>query len=507
MIVSLQEKVTVGTDPDSTFQFTHELISEKHCSFSMDRNGMLSLIDEDSVGGTYLNDKRIKKKEKFLLRSGDVVRVGPLEITIESHDEELEEGKKILEGKVRGRLHLVTFAWWEKIHSFLIEGLLAYLFVRVMAHYFPQHLREHLTFYAYFAVFFFFISPFFFRRRTFGMLILGVKKRRDGEFLSIKKTSGQHFFSKSKLLGVVLSVGYFFPLLFSWKFLLPMEVEKEIISNRESIGNSAIVNELFLNKMSFHYPHEMKKNYLFFPYRNNKNFFVIEGVSLRENFSFKVVFLPSVDFIWKRPWSVDDFLDRTDLEKLLLPLLFHESFITKRKKLETLMGKSNEKDSRSFSFFQMASRQFLMMEQDQSFRLMSNLSWPYDLIITFREKGEEKIYQEMWRESGAKKFISSLNFLNARDVSAMREEMLRRQNYQVEDAFNYLSYSLNRKSEEKYFVDYLKSNLMRLKQMAQTDSFYREELDRIKEAYIRWEQDDSFNAVWDAGASAFIFSL
>jgi pSer/pThr/pTyr-binding forkhead associated (FHA) protein len=70
---------TVGRAPRADFIVDVALVSRLHCRLSAQEDG-LEVVDLSSTNGTFVNDKRI---ERAVLASGDRLRVGRLELTIE----------------------------------------------------------------------------------------------------------------------------------------------------------------------------------------------------------------------------------------------------------------------------------------------------------------------------------------------------------------------------------------------------------------------------------------
>jgi len=74
---------TVGRAPRADFIVDVALVSRLHCRLSADAD-RLEVVDLSSTNGTYVNDKRV---ERAVLESGDRLRVGRIELTIEKHAE------------------------------------------------------------------------------------------------------------------------------------------------------------------------------------------------------------------------------------------------------------------------------------------------------------------------------------------------------------------------------------------------------------------------------------
>ena len=72
---------TVGRAPRADFIVDVALVSRLHCRLSAEHD-RLEVVDLASTNGTYVNDKRV---QRAVLASGDRLRVGRFELTIEKH--------------------------------------------------------------------------------------------------------------------------------------------------------------------------------------------------------------------------------------------------------------------------------------------------------------------------------------------------------------------------------------------------------------------------------------
>ena len=70
---------TVGRAPRADFIVDVALVSRLHCRLSAG-DDRLEVVDLSSTNGTFVNDKRV---ERAMLASGDRLRVGRIELTIE----------------------------------------------------------------------------------------------------------------------------------------------------------------------------------------------------------------------------------------------------------------------------------------------------------------------------------------------------------------------------------------------------------------------------------------
>jgi pSer/pThr/pTyr-binding forkhead associated (FHA) protein len=70
---------TVGRAPRADFIVDVALVSRLHCRLSA-VDDRLEVVDLSSTNGTFVNDKRV---QRAMLASGDRLRVGRIELTIE----------------------------------------------------------------------------------------------------------------------------------------------------------------------------------------------------------------------------------------------------------------------------------------------------------------------------------------------------------------------------------------------------------------------------------------
>jgi pSer/pThr/pTyr-binding forkhead associated (FHA) protein len=70
---------TVGRAPGADFILDAALVSRLHCRLEAEGEGLL-VVDLDSTNGTFVNDKRV---ERARLASGDRLRIGRVELTVQ----------------------------------------------------------------------------------------------------------------------------------------------------------------------------------------------------------------------------------------------------------------------------------------------------------------------------------------------------------------------------------------------------------------------------------------
>jgi pSer/pThr/pTyr-binding forkhead associated (FHA) protein len=73
----------VGRAPRADFIVDAALVSRLHCRLEAGDDA-IDVVDLSSTNGTYVNDKRVARAR---LASGDRLRVGRVELTVERQDE------------------------------------------------------------------------------------------------------------------------------------------------------------------------------------------------------------------------------------------------------------------------------------------------------------------------------------------------------------------------------------------------------------------------------------
>jgi pSer/pThr/pTyr-binding forkhead associated (FHA) protein len=76
----------VGRHPDNDFRIEHPTISSIHCEIVLHAQGVL-LRDLESTNGTFVNNEKIREVE---LSPGQVVRLGDVELLVETIDAKIE---------------------------------------------------------------------------------------------------------------------------------------------------------------------------------------------------------------------------------------------------------------------------------------------------------------------------------------------------------------------------------------------------------------------------------
>jgi diguanylate cyclase (GGDEF)-like protein len=72
----VRDETTLGRAPDSTFPLDDMTVSRKHATIKMDAHGMVSLVDEGSTNGTFLNGRPVEAGWPVNLDEGDRVQLG-----------------------------------------------------------------------------------------------------------------------------------------------------------------------------------------------------------------------------------------------------------------------------------------------------------------------------------------------------------------------------------------------------------------------------------------------
>ena len=73
---------TVGRAPRADFILDVALVSRLHCRLTAG-DDQLEVVDLKSTNGTFVNDKRVQKAR---LETGDRLRIGRVELTVERQD-------------------------------------------------------------------------------------------------------------------------------------------------------------------------------------------------------------------------------------------------------------------------------------------------------------------------------------------------------------------------------------------------------------------------------------
>jgi len=82
-VVSGADPVGIGRSHDNPIAVEDTTVSSFHAAFTLTANGALWLADLGSTNGTFVNGVRITPGDKSMVRSGDRLRFGDVEMTIE----------------------------------------------------------------------------------------------------------------------------------------------------------------------------------------------------------------------------------------------------------------------------------------------------------------------------------------------------------------------------------------------------------------------------------------
>ena len=72
-----EQGVSVGRGPENSFQLIDASVSRRHATFSTDSTGCVSLTDQASSNGTFVNGQRIPAGRPTRIKDGDRVQLGP----------------------------------------------------------------------------------------------------------------------------------------------------------------------------------------------------------------------------------------------------------------------------------------------------------------------------------------------------------------------------------------------------------------------------------------------
>ena len=78
MLRITEHGASVGRSGGNTFQLIDATVSRRHASFSMDSTCCVSLTDEGSSNGTFLNGQRMPAKRPTRLKDGDRIHLGTI---------------------------------------------------------------------------------------------------------------------------------------------------------------------------------------------------------------------------------------------------------------------------------------------------------------------------------------------------------------------------------------------------------------------------------------------
>ncbi|MBS1812741.1 MAG: DUF3662 domain-containing protein [Acidobacteria bacterium] len=82
--ISSGSRVSVGRTHDNTLVIEDSMVSSVHAAFTLAANGTLYLTDLGSSNGTFVNGVQIAMGDKTIVKSGDRLRFGDVELSLES---------------------------------------------------------------------------------------------------------------------------------------------------------------------------------------------------------------------------------------------------------------------------------------------------------------------------------------------------------------------------------------------------------------------------------------
>lgn len=87
------DKTTVGRVADNTFEIPEQSVSSHHCEILL-RGGDIIVHDLNSTNGTFINGEKISEA---VLKPGQILRLGSLEMRLETGDALPPSSKKLLD--------------------------------------------------------------------------------------------------------------------------------------------------------------------------------------------------------------------------------------------------------------------------------------------------------------------------------------------------------------------------------------------------------------------------
>jgi pSer/pThr/pTyr-binding forkhead associated (FHA) protein len=87
------DKTTVGRVADNTFEIPEQSVSSHHCEILL-RGGDVIVHDLDSTNGTFINGEKISES---VLKPGQILRLGSLEMRLETGEVPPPSSKKLLD--------------------------------------------------------------------------------------------------------------------------------------------------------------------------------------------------------------------------------------------------------------------------------------------------------------------------------------------------------------------------------------------------------------------------
>lgn len=89
----INETYSVGRSDEADICLPEPTISGHHCTFRRNDDGNYFIIDEGSTNGTRINGEKLEEGNQVLLKEGDLVQLGNLEMMFENNDEHHTESR------------------------------------------------------------------------------------------------------------------------------------------------------------------------------------------------------------------------------------------------------------------------------------------------------------------------------------------------------------------------------------------------------------------------------
>jgi FHA domain len=78
-----ESRITVGRTHDNALMIENSSVSSVHAAFTSSANGMIYISDLGSSNGTFVNGVQIVMGEKTIVKTGDRIKLGDIEVALE----------------------------------------------------------------------------------------------------------------------------------------------------------------------------------------------------------------------------------------------------------------------------------------------------------------------------------------------------------------------------------------------------------------------------------------
>jgi diguanylate cyclase (GGDEF)-like protein len=106
MILLSEHGTSLGRSPESTFQFEDITVSRRHALVAINSDGSVSVTDQGSTNGTFVNGKAVNARRSVRLADGDRIQLGTKVVLklvrLDPHDERFQ--RDLFERSVRDTL-------------------------------------------------------------------------------------------------------------------------------------------------------------------------------------------------------------------------------------------------------------------------------------------------------------------------------------------------------------------------------------------------------------------